>query len=452
MQIPQTRFSAHSTVNPAGAFSEEHYIRIDLAIEWEERGGKLVDYTIHAGKVIDGSSGPPMNDVRIEVEKGKIVHIESTLSTSPGPTKPKGKVIHLESLTVLPGLIDCHVHLTLPGQDLPLTDYVNSPDVVLGAVAAQNGMKALRAGITTVRDCGGKGRTTIDLSHAVKAGYVQGPTIVSCGAPLTITGGHCWFWGGEADGIDDVRHQVRELSKSNADYIKVMASGGGTPGTCAWLPSYTAKELQVITEEAHHLGKKVVVHSLNTKATENAIAAGVDEIEHAHGWVDAQGTQDVQPEIANAIAKAGIRVCETLSVNWSLIEFVRKKAKVTEEDEQLLQSRETMHESLLQQLKLLVDAGVKIVAGTDAGWRVTPFDALTNELILMHQGGLSRSQAILSATSQAAEAIGLADQKGRLAKGYDADIIAVDGDPLESLEALRQIRFVMKSGSVIYSE
>jgi len=193
----------------------------------------------------------------------------------------------------------------LPGDGTPLETIVRETDEVLTAIAARNAQTALRAGITTLRDCGGMRDTTLALRRTQHLGYAVVPRLHLCRCPVTITGGHCWYFGGEADGPEGMRRMVRGLVKSGVDYIKIMGSGGGTLGTISSRPSYTAEELRAAVEEAHRLGRRAGIHCTCADATRNAVAAGADQIEHAFFLKDEAGHQEFELEVAVAVARLG---------------------------------------------------------------------------------------------------------------------------------------------------
>jgi len=172
-------------------------------------------------------------------------------------------------------------------------------------------LRALEAGITTVRDVGGARSTVFDLRRALQLGHGHGARILACGQPITITGGHTWYFGGEADGEDALRRKVREMAKLGADFIKVMASGGGTVNTMSWLPSYSRAELTALADEAHRMGRKITAHCLCADATEWVVDAGFDGIEHGGFLVNAAGRQEYVPAVADKVARAGVPVTST---------------------------------------------------------------------------------------------------------------------------------------------
>ena len=362
---------------------------------------------------------------------------------------PSGaQVIDGEGGALLPGLIDAHVHLNLPGNDTPFEETVREPDGVLVASAAGAARVALEAGITTVRDTGGRGDTTFQLRRALELGVARGPRLLLVGQPVTITGGHTWYLGGEADGVDGVRLKVRQLAKAGADWIKVMGSGGGTLNTISYKPSFSRAELIAIADEAHRLNRKVTVHCLCAEALENAVAAGVDGIEHAGFILNEAGEQLFVPEVAEKVAAAGIVVTTTLVVGYDIVTALDNSADLPPERQAYLDKWKMMLDDNLEQFRKFRDAGVNFIAGTDAGWRLTRFDDLPSELYLMTQGGMSALEAIRCGTSYTAEVLGIGDTVGTVRPGFTADIIAVAGDPLADLRKLHDVRLVLQGGTV----
>ena len=401
-------------------------------------------WIIRASRLVDGTGAPAVHDPTVVVENGRIRKIYAGPAPE-GGRPPGSRTLDLRGHTLLPGLIDAHVHLVLPGDGTPFETSVREPDGVLTVAAGENAQRALRAGITTLRDCGGMRDTTLDLERARRLGYATLPRLHLCGRPVTITGGHCWYFGGEADGAEEIRRMVRRLLKSGVDYIKIMATGGGTVGTMPWLPSFSAEELRAAVEEAHRFGRRVGVHSLCAEATRHVLAAGADQIEHAYFIVDAGGRQEFEPRVADAIAQAGAPVTTTLSVGHYLIEALSRREGRAPEDRELLERWRRMFAQTLENAR-------RMHAGTDAGWRFTPFDGLVTELELIHEAGAAPAEAIAAGTSDAAAAMGIGAETGALREGLAADIIAVAGDPLTDLGVLRQPATVMLGGIVVVPE
>jgi imidazolonepropionase-like amidohydrolase len=293
---------------------------------------------------------------------------------------------------------------------------------------------ALRAGVTTVRDCGGRAPVTLSLPCAVREGLVCGPRVLACGAPVTTTGGHGWVFGGEADGIDGVRTAVRRQCRDGADFIKVMVTGGGsTPGTNFLLSQYSQEELDAIVQEAHRLGRKVAGHAHGTEGIRRAVKAGFDCIEHCsmirESWTDAAYDSALGREMADR----GVAVCRTMTGGEiaPLEELGEKHALWPQ----------------FEVLRCLVRDGVTIVTGTDAGIDGTRFDLAPRAVeSLVGLAILSPREALATATSNAASALGLAAETGTLSPGRQADFIALAADPLQDIRALRDIRAVYRAG------
>jgi imidazolonepropionase-like amidohydrolase len=401
---------------------------------------------IRADKLIDGTGGAPIPDPVVVVEGSTITGVYAGQAPA-GALPADAEILDYQGCTLLPGLIDAHVHLNLPGDDTPFEDTVREPDGVLVASAAGAARVALEAGITTVRDTGGRGDTTFQLRRALELGVTRGPRMLLVGQPVTITGGHTWYLGGEADGVDGVRLKVRQLAKAGADWIKVMGSGGGTLNTISYKPSFSRAELTAIADEAHRLNRKVTVHCLCAEALENAVAAGVDGIEHAGFIVNEAGEQVFVPEIAEKIAAAGIVITTTLVVGYDIVTAFGDSVPVPAGKQAYLDKWKMMLADNLEQFRRFREAGVNFIAGTDAGWRLTRFDDLPSELYLMTQGGMSALEAIRCGTSFTAEVLGIGDTVGTVKPGYTADIIAVAGDPLGDLRKLRDVRLVLQGGA-----
>jgi imidazolonepropionase-like amidohydrolase len=403
---------------------------------------------LKARQLIDGTGAEPLAWPTVAIEDGVIAGVYGH-DVPEDVSRDGTEVLEYPEATILPGLIDCHVHLNLPGDGTDFVDSVAETDGVLVATAANNARTALEAGITSLRDCGGRGTTTFDLRRALQLGYGQGPRLVLCGQPITITGGHCWYFGGEADGVDGVREKAREMAKLGADFIKVMGTGGGTPGTTSWLPSFDAQEIGAVTTEAHRLGRPISIHCLCADAITYATDAGADQIEHANFLVDATGNQHYVPEVGERLARSGALVTGTLAVGYYILKAVESKESRTADEQAALDRWRVMLADNMHHFGLLLQAGVRFVAGTDAGWRFTPFDALPAELELMHQAGMSTAETIVAATSRAAQALRIDDKTGVIRPGLVADIIAVEGDPLADLSVLQRPSLVMQGGQII---
>jgi imidazolonepropionase-like amidohydrolase len=401
---------------------------------------------LRADRVIDGN-GKIFENGAVVVEKDSIAQVFEG-GVPEGFPASGAEIVELPGCTILPGLIDTHVHLNLPGDGTTLEVAVRETDSVLAATAALNAARALDAGITTVRDVGAARETVFGVRRALELGHGAGARIVAGGQPITITGGHTWYLGGEADGEDALRRKVREMCKLGADFIKVMATGGGTIGTMSWLPAYRPEELAALADEAHRMGRKITAHCLCAAATEQVVDAGFDGIEHAGFLVDKAGRQEFVPATAEKVARSGIPCTSTLAVGGFMLKAMRAIENPNAQERAVLDRWEHMAEDNLDQFRRMREAGVTWVAGTDAGWRYTIIEGLPLELELMQQGGCGAMETITAATGLAARVLGIADRLGTLRPGMLADVIAVRGNPLDDLATLGDPVLVMQGGKV----
>lgn len=392
---------------------------------------RRTDVLITAARVLTGPGGEHVEDGAVLVQDGTV--------TAAGPRAavealaPDGTARRdFGEATVLPGLIDCHVHLAFDGSDDPVTALQNSDDESLLAGMAERARRLLGSGVTTVRDLGDRNGLALRLRDAVAEGALPGPRILSAATPVTAPGGHCWFFGGEVDGPDALRDLVRRNIDAGADVIKVMATGGGHTrgGPAVWQSQFTADELRLVVEEAGRAGLPVAVHAHGTAGIEAAVAAGVSTIEHCT-WMAEDGGFDLREDLVDAIKAAGIHVCTATSPNWR--GFAERVGHERAEE-------------LFASMRWMAKLGVPMIAGTDAGVTRAVFDKFVNSLEFYQYLGIPLAKIVDMATVDAALALGVGGEVGRLAPGYRADVLVVDGNPLVELDALRRVRFVLADG------
>lgn len=394
----------------------------------------MVDTLIKAGLLIDGTGAEPQRDIVLLVREGRIVALGEMAGRE---ADADATVIDLRPLTILPGLIDAHVHLIGSPEPGAFRNLGNEPDDWLLLRAAANAREALAVGLTTVRDCGGRGSLVTSLARAIGAGMLPGPRIVSCGAPITTTGGHCYYIGIEAEGVDGVRRAVRQVHKAGADFVKVMVTGGGiTQGSNVRASQFTQEELSAIVEDSHRLGRRVAGHVHGTEGIVRAVQAGFDTLEHC-SWLAREGQgRDYRPDVVDDMLRRGTFVCR------SIAGFERVCLEEATPQHKFWPDYEVF--------RRMVAAGVKLAAGTDSGIDHTPINGYVTTLETMAGLGCMSNEAVLaSATRVAAEAIGMADQLGTLETGKRADLIAVNGNPLEDLRVLRRVTGVIRDGRVV---
>ncbi|NJN18849.1 MAG: amidohydrolase family protein [Oscillochloris sp.] len=387
--------------------------------------------------LIDGSGNPPLHNQVVVLEGDRITAVEPAATVA---ARPDDTVSHLPETTLLPGLINNHVHLVLPGDNTPFLPWADlQSDATLALWAEHNAQVSLRAGITTVRDCGGRKAVVINLRDAQRLGVAGGAQVITCGWPITITGGHTRFFGGEVDGIDGVTRMVRYAVSLGVDFIKVMGSGGGTPGSLAQFPAFKLEEMRAIVETAHGLGRKVCVHCIATDSIRIAVEAGVDLIEHAM-FYGPDGLPHYDERVAEQLAQAGIPVTPTMQVNRDMIERTTGP-----EQEGWLRRREG-HQQAVDGLRRL---GVPLLAGSDAGWRATSFDSFWKELDELASAGMTPVQAVRAATAAVTAALGMADEFGAIKPGQRADLLIAHGDVSTDLSYLQQVHSVYQNGELV---
>jgi imidazolonepropionase-like amidohydrolase len=387
--------------------------------------------------LVDGTGSDAREREAIVVDNGVIEAVGPVreLENLPGVT-----AVRLENASLLPGLMNNHVHLNLPGDNTSMVPWLDTQtDASLALRTAENARRSLVAGVTTVRDCGGRGATVLDTRDAMRAGLADGATIVSCGWPITITGGHTRHMGGEVDGVDGLRRMVRRLVSLGADFIKVMAAGGGTPGSLPQHPSFTTEELTVIVETAHDLGRKVSMHCIATESIDRAITAGTDLFEHAM-FYGLDIVPRIDERVAQRLADSQIPVTPTTQVARDLLEL-----RSPMDDLAAWEQRRTIGLEIVSRLR---EMGVPMLAGSDAGWRATAFHTFWRELAELVEAGMTPVEAIAAATDGPARTLGL-DQVGALRPGYRADLLVVEGNVAADIRCLARVKAVFQNGQQV---
>jgi imidazolonepropionase-like amidohydrolase len=384
-------------------------------------------FVLRAARLFDGCNPRLFQRPLVFIQDGRISAVEYGRIEPPTDVE----MVDLGNVTLLPGLIDVHVHLGFDAGADPVARMRADDDPTLLLRMRLAAQRALAAGITTVRDLGDRSYLAVTLRDWFRDGPYLGPEIVAAGPPITVTGGHCHFMGGETDGAVEVQRAVREHVKRRVDVIKIMATGGHmTPGTNPQLPQFSVAEIASAVEEAHRLGRHLTAHAHGPAGIAVAVEAGVDGLEHCSFRV--AGGREAHPELVERIAKQRILVDPTVgftpeaAARPEVVQFAESFAPILED----------MHR-----------AGVRLVAGTDAGIAPSkPHDVLPHAIKVLADAGLTNAEALSAATSVAAEACGLADRKGALHVGKDADLLAVGGDPTVDLGGLFDVRAVFRAG------
>jgi imidazolonepropionase-like amidohydrolase len=391
---------------------------------------------IRSVRVIDGT-GRTIERGTVVVRGGTIAAVGSDRDLPP----PRGAFkIDGRGLTLLPGLIDCHVHLCLGAEPDVVNAIAQEAPAFTLLKASRAARETLEAGFTTVRDVGSRDHSIFMLRGAIDAELVPGPRIVAAGLAICMIGGHARFIGQEVAGVQQVRAAVRAQIDAGAAVIKVIASGGVlTPGTSPDQAQMTEEELQAAVEEAHRAGRKVAAHAHGSSGMKNAIRAGVHSIEHA---------TLMDEEAAAMMKQRGVFMVPTLSA-LATTAACRLGCGIPESALDKAKSMTKRHQATF---KNALRAKIQIAMGTDAG---TPFNfhgENAQELERMVAFGMSPMQAILASTSVAACLIGIQDQVGTIEKGKRADLLLFKGNPLRDIALLRdrsRMIGVMQAGKFV---
>ncbi len=408
---------------------------------WAQQPANRV--VVKAGKLVDVKNGKLLANQAVVIEGDKIISVGPAASVTVGTAD---KVIELPNATILPGLIDVHTHLTMNPQFGYEELAISVPREAL--IGAKNAKVTLDAGFTTVRNVGASGYSDVALRDAINAGDVPGPRMLVSGPALGITGGHCdnnllpseyhAVGDGVADGIEGVQHKVREVIKYGADVIKICATGGVlSKGDDPQASQYTLEEMKAIVADAHRLGRKVAAHAHGAQGILWASEAGVDSVEHCSYINDAAIAE---------VKKNGTYVVPTLYLADWLSENMQKIGM----PEMYASKMRDIMPIVRQNLGHAFASGVKVAFGTDAA--VYPHGLNAHEFAVYVKLGMTPAQAIQSATVNAADLLGWSDKVGSVEAGKWADLIAVDGDPLQDVTTLQQVKFVMKGGAVVKNE
>ena len=417
-------------------------------------------FAIAAGLLIDGRGGPPVSDVVVRVDAGRI--------TAVGPADAHSSegwpVLDFRRQVVMPGLIDVHAHPTLPSDRRDLEASLVDPDELLTLTAMRQLTLHLRSGVTTVRDCAARGRTMFWVREAIRRGYFPGPRLQIAGRAITHSRGHLHWCGSAADTLDEIRREVRILVTEGADVIKVVASGGGTRGGIPYLASYTVDELRMAVDTAHALERRTVAHARSTQSIENCVLAGVDAIAHVEFLAPGEvvdmggagaptGLPRLDPRVAEKLAASSAFLdLNPQSSGWDTVLLLRRKAAevgLTENEETQLANLERYFDHFLPVIGALRGLGLvdRMAFGSDAGPFDTEFGHLEYNVHLARLAGLTPMESLQVVTRNAARLLGLDGEVGTVESGKAADLLVLDADPLSDVEHLSRVAAVFKGGA-----
>ncbi len=398
---------------------------------------------IKAGKLIDTERGIVLDNQVILIDSNRIVEIGTNIAI------PKNaEVIDLSNATVLPGLIDCHVHITNDPGNNYYEDLFRQTDIDIAVKAHIYAKRTLEAGFTLCRNVGADNLIDVSLRNAINKGDVIGPRLLVAAFPIGSTGGHADLTGfnpnigwknnpdftGVADGVDEIRKRVRNNIKWGADWIKFMATAGVlSEEESVGAPQYSFEEMKALCDEAHLWGRKVCAHAHGTEGIKMAVRAGVSSVEHCSILDD---------EAIALIIEKGVYMVPTLyAVDYIIEKYTAKGYPV-----KIVEKAKKLQIQKWESFKKAIKAGVKIAYGTDAsvipnGWNARDFKYMVD-------AGMTPMQAIQSATMSAADLLDWKSKVGSISKGKLADIVAVKGNPITDIRILEHVSFVMKDGVV----
>ena len=388
-------------------------------------------------QILDVRSGILVN-ADILIESGVIVKVSKNI-----PVMSHYEIIDLQDMTILPGLMDAHVHLT-GNTDLKGHEGISESSYLATIYGVKNAKQTLMAGFTTVRNVGASNYSDVALRDGIDQKAILGPTLLVSGPPLGITGGHCdsnilpaeyeYKAQGVADGPWEVRRKVRENKKYGADLIKYCATGGVmSKGTNVNNRQYTLNEMKAIVDEAHTLGMKVAAHAHGLEGIRMAIKAGVDSVEHS-SLID-------QETINLAIAKGVF-----LAMDIYVSDYILGEGAKNGIPEYSLNKERIVGKRQRENFKMAVESGAKMVFGTDAG--IFPHGKNAKQFKYMVEWGMKPIEAIQASTINTAELFGKTNI-GEIKETFDADLIGVKGNPLKDITLLENVGFIMKEGQVI---
>ncbi|KAF9075400.1 hypothetical protein BDP27DRAFT_1314945 [Rhodocollybia butyracea] len=389
----------------------------------------MVVTTLRAARLLISSGSEIIQNGAVVVQ-GDVISASGPWSTIQPILPANTEILDLGDVTLMPGLFDCHVHISMDPTAFATTDNMALGEAQLYDRMQTNLLKVLDAGVTTIRDLGAPGTSSTTLRERIKTGLVPGPRLLSANAPITVPDGHACSWGGIASGVEECRKEAKKRVQEGVDVIKVMSTGGFlTPGSSPDKARYSIEELSAIVEVAKEARVPTTTHATGTEGIERAIDAGFDCIEHC-AWSVEGGTK-FDDEIAKKLVARKVAVCPTM--NTACLEkdyFCPWDAR----------------EHVLKNLTRLREHGVRMVVGTDNGIGLCPFERYADGLSVLLEAGYTLREIIASATDRASEVCGLSSVTGKLLPGYSADVVAFAGNPLESIEAFFMPRFVMARG------
>ena len=412
----------------------------------------MLKKAIHVRKLYDGSLNPPKQDVVVLID-GE--NIEDVVDVRQGKewVDEGAEWIDASDKYMTPGLIDVHVHLMMKGNgEVPERTLATHTPGEIHLLALNNALTAMTAGVTTLRDCGSACGISRAVKKIVNGGFIPGPDVFISGIPVTRTGGHCHYMGGEADSEAEIRKLIRRQQKEGIDFVKLMGTTGGTIGIAGGTTYPSLGEYRTAAEEAHALELLISMHCCSIEGVRLAVDAGTDGIEHCMFQKEADGELVLDQALAERIAQQNIQVCHTLPALGSILWLLDRKPKDRwtpfnhSEYERISRIQEKDFKTILFHYK----AGVQYVAGSDAGWKSCNYSlGLPLALEFMGDAGLPVLEIIHSATGRPAKYLRAQDRLGCVKKGLQADLLLLPEDPAEDMTVFHRVAQVYKKGTAV---
>lgn len=397
-----------------------------------------MQWAIKAARLYDGTRQAMVQDAVILMENTRIAAVGQASSVD---LPPDIDVLDAGDRTVMPGLIDAHVHILFTGGPRSGEESRTMSDNEVLLTGVQNAQLGLRNGLTTVRDCGDRNYLSLALRDFINAGNLAGPRLVCSGPVITTTAGQLWWSGIECDTDDELRHAVRTLVKHNVDFIKLMGSGGNaTPGSNPEVSQYNMSGFQAVTDDAHRMGKKVAAHVHGVDSIRLAVQAGIDTLEHVP--FRTHGTIEYDPRLVDEMIEKDLIVSLAMPATWYRLR-AEDMVDVRAHPQHLWAQR-------YDTIRRMYEEGVKLVVSSDQGSTSTRIDELALLMdFLVRELELPALDMLYGVTGLAAEALGIDEYVGTLSPGKMADLVVLDGDPSADITALQRVHLVIKDGKIM---
>ena len=392
-----------------------------------------MQWAIQAKQLYDGTRQRVIQDGIAVIDGERL----SKVGAASDIVLPEGTdVLDVGDRTLMPGLIDAHVHILFTGSEKSGEESRTASDQQALLTGVRNAQHGLKSGLTTVRDCGDRNYLSLSLRDFIADGGLTGPRLVCSGPVITTTAGQLWWSGIECDTEDELRRAVRTLVKNGVDFIKLMGSGGNaTPGSNPEVSQYEATAFQAVVQDAHRMGKKVAAHVHGVDSIRMAVEAGIDTLEHVP--FRAHGTIEYDPRLVDDMLRKDLIVSLAMPATWYRIR--------ADEMQEARSHPGHLWEQRYETIRRMQEAGVKLVVSSDQGSTSTRIDELSLLMEFLAQDvDMPALEVLYGVTGLAAEALGIEDEVGVLEPGKRADLVVVDGDPFTDMSAMRDIHTVGK--------